>query len=196
MLTNGVWGLFMLVDVYLIGLLTDDVTLVADYKVAHVFPGAMTILSSTIGIFVTPYFVKNEKNKAWIKQKYKLLSRVTMVLIGGLILILIIFSRVLIKFVYGDTYLNICPIMVMLFISAFFNAGIRFTVANVLAAVGIIKHNLRVSVIGLVLAVILDIVLIRPLGLYGVAITNIIVYAYMGIDLSICFHRYYGSKDT
>ena len=191
MLTNGVWGLFMLVDVYLIGYLTNDLTLVADYKVAHVFPGAMTILSSTIGIFVTPYFVKNEKNKLWIKNKYKLLFIITAAFIGITIIFLMLISKYLIIHIYGEQYLNITPVMIMLFIGAFFNAGIRYTSANVLAALGLVSYNLKVSICGIIFEIIIDIVLIPRFGLYGVAFSNIIVYVYMAVALTIFFYKHY-----
>lgn len=191
MFTNGVWALFMLVDVFMISKLTGDMVAVAEYKVAHVLPGAMTILSSTIGIFITPYFVKNEKNIAWVKRQYKKLFICTALMIGMIVALLVAITKPLILLIYGEQYLDVINVMRVLFIAAFFNAGLRYTTANVLAAVGLVEYNLKVSVIGLIIQVILDYLFIPKYGIMGVAFSNIIVYAYMSIVLFIFFNRNY-----
>lgn len=137
MFTNGIWALFMLMDVFLIGRLMGDLTAVADYRVAHVIPGAMTILSSTIGLFVSPYFVKKGEDHEWVRKKYKLLFAITASMIAGVILLIVVIERPIISFIYGEQYLNIIPLMNVLLIAAFLNAGIRYTTANVLASVGL-----------------------------------------------------------
>ena len=194
MFTNGIWALFMLMDVFLIGRLMGDLTAVADYRVAHVIPGAMTILSSTIGLFVSPYFVKKGEDHEWVRKKYKLLFAITAAMIAGVILLIVVIERPIISFIYGEQYLNIIPLMNVLLIAAFLNAGIRYTTANVLASVGLVKYNLIVSLIGIIVQVLADIILLPMYGLMGVGIANVISYGTMGILLFVYFNKIYRKK--
>ena len=60
MITNGLWSAFMLNDTFLIGRYCSPEVL-AEYKVAYTIPGSVSLLSTSIGIFIAPYFVRNEK---------------------------------------------------------------------------------------------------------------------------------------
>lgn len=191
MITNGLWTMFMLNDTFLLGWLCQDASVLADYRVAYVLPGCLSLISSAIGTFVSPYFVKNEKDYNWIKHKFWIVFILTAILIGGASIIIIVLSKYLITFVYGTQYLNVIPLMNMLTIAAFINCGIRFTCANLLAAMGNIRYNMIVSLIGIGVQVVLNILLIPKFGVMGVAFTSIIVYGCMGTILFIVFAREY-----
>jgi O-antigen/teichoic acid export membrane protein len=75
MVTNGIWALFMLNDIFLLSRLTGDPILVANYKVAYVLPGNLSLVSTSIGIFVAPYFVRHENDFAWVRKAYKKLIK-------------------------------------------------------------------------------------------------------------------------
>ena len=60
-------GNFMLNDTFLLGRFLNNPVLIADYKVAYALPGSVALISNAIGIFVAPYFVKNESDKEWVK---------------------------------------------------------------------------------------------------------------------------------
>ena len=62
MISSGLWAIFMLNDTFLLSALTNDPTIVAEYKVAYVLPGNLSLISTAIGIYVAPYFTKNENN--------------------------------------------------------------------------------------------------------------------------------------
>ncbi|MCI8565291.1 MAG: oligosaccharide flippase family protein [Lachnospiraceae bacterium] len=191
MLTNGLWALLMLNDTFMLGQLTKSSQALAEYKVASVLPGNISIFASAIGLFVSPYFTRHETEIDWIRANFKKVFFVTAGVVGCVVLALAVLARPLVLFMYGEDYVNTVTLMRILLISAFFNSGIRFTVANIFAAMGEIKYNLVISGLGTALLLILDFITIPSYGAYGVAAANCIVYAMMGIVLLIVFLRKY-----
>lgn len=191
MITNGIWTLFMLNDIFLLGLLDGNPTTIAEYKVAYVLPGNLAILSGSIGIFVAPYFVKHENDFLWIRNNYIKVLAVTSGLIGSAVVFLMFFSNQIITLLYGANYINIVPIMRLLLLSAFINSGLRFTTANLLAAMGQIKYNMIISFIGVLLQVVINFQVIPIFGVKGIAYTSIIVYSLMALALFVIFAKKY-----
>ena len=95
---------------------------------------------------------------------------------------------------YGEQYLNVVGLMRILLVAAFFNSGLRFTTANILASMGEIKYNMIVSGVGIVVQVILDFLLIPHLGVMAVAISNCFVFFLMAVTLFSIFYKKYFSK--
>ncbi len=191
MITNGFWALFMMNDTFLIGLLLNDPMALADYKVACFFPGNISLFSTAIGLFVGPYFTKNEKNILWVRQRAKKVFLITLFVIGAVALGVFSLAAPLIRFVYGEQYLNTVGIMRWLLLASFFNSGVRYTFANILAAMGVIKYNMILSALGIVVQVILDIWLIPRLGVTGAAVSNCVVYFFMSITICMIFYNLY-----
>jgi len=185
MLTDGLWAIFMLNDMFLLGQMTGDEILIADYKIAYVIPANLSILASSICVFTAPYFTKKDKegDTKWINSKLKETILVTMAVIGAAVLLCITFCEPIIKLIFGSQYVSAAPIMNVLLIASFFNNGIRMAIANFMSAVGEQKKNLIVAGIGIIVQVILDVILIPMLGAYGVGISSILVYLIMSTVL-------------
>lgn len=191
MITNGFWSFFMLNDVFLLGRLIGDSTVVADYKVAYVLPGCVSIFSSAIGMFVAPYFAKNEDDKKWVAQNYVKVSIVNIAIMFVIMLGIIILAKPLVTVIYGEQYLTVIPTMNLLLISSFVNCGLRYMTANLLSVMGQVKYNLLVSVMGIGIQIILCFILIPQLGANGAAISSIITFFIMAVILFIIFARKY-----
>jgi O-antigen/teichoic acid export membrane protein len=191
MITNGLWAIFMLNDVFLLGQLGGDSNILAEYKVAYVIPGNLAIISTSIGVFFGPYFVKNEKNQEWVRKNYIKAYLVIAGLMGLTVLILFIFAKPIISILYGSQYENIVPLMRLLLIAAFVNNGLRYTSAHLLSSMGQIKYNMIISSIGIAFQIIINIILIPIYGAEGVAFTSIVVYAFMALALFIVFTKKY-----
>lgn len=194
MLTNGLWSLFMLNDVLILGMFSQNSSAVADYKVAYVLPAAISIFSSSIGLFVGPYFTKHENDKAWVRKKFVIAYGCTAAIVGFVALLLGFLARPLIVMLYGEAYENVVGLMRILLVAAFFNAGLRFTTANLLSAMNRIKYNMIISLLGMLLQIILDILLVRQWSAYGVAISSCIVYLFMAISLLAVFYKEFRTK--
>lgn len=187
MITNGLWALFLQNDLLLIGLFTDDATLVADYKVAYAIPAALAILSSSIGIFVAPYFVKQENNHAWVWSNYKKVLAGTGASILFASIFVAILSKPVVGLLFGEQYAGIIPLMLLLLVVAIINNGLRYPTANLFASMGVIKINMITALIGMVLQIALDAVLIPKFGVYGAAYTSIAVYSFMALGVIVPF---------
>lgn len=196
MITNGLWALIMLNDTFMLGQLTSNPEVLADYKVAYVLPGNISIFATAIGVFVSPYFTRHEKDHEWVRKKYKEVFIITAIVVGTVALIFSIFAPFIINLMYGKQYLNTVGLMRALMLAAFFNSGLRFTSANLLAAMGKIKYNLIVSLAGIIIQIILDYLLIPIYGANGVAISNCVVFSMMAIVLFIVFYKQYYKEKT
>lgn len=196
MLTNGLWAIFMLNDVFLLGIFGQDSTVLADYKVAYVLPGNISIFATAIGIFVGPYFTKNENNRPWIKRNFKKIYLVSAAVVAAVALVIFVLAKPLILFMYGQAYANTVGLMRVLLIAAFLNSGLRYTTANILASMGQVKYNMIISAAGMVLQIILDVILIRSYQGMGVAVSSCIVYAFMATALFVIFIKKYYLNDT
>lgn len=72
-----------------------------------------------------------------------------------------------------------------------FNCGLRFTIANILAAMGKVKYNMAASVIGMIAQLVINPQVIPIYGAFGVAITSCVVYGIMAIYLLGMFVKQY-----
>ena len=191
MITNGIWSLFMLMDVFLLGKMINDATIIADYKIAYTWPANISIVCAAIGMFISPYFVKNETDSVWVKKNFLRVFSVNFVFVLCIAIVMFLAAKPLI-FIYGGTeYYNVVPLMRLILIGAVINNGCRYMIANCLAAMGKIKANMLVSFFGMVAQIIFNVLLIPKYGIYGPAYTGIMVYSFMAIVLFVVFNYRY-----
>lgn len=196
MITNGFWALFMLNDTFLLGMLLNDPSGLADYKVACVLPGNISIFATAIGVFVSPYFMKHERDAGWVRRNFKKVYLVSAVVVGAVAALIAALAEPLIGLMYGEQYMNVAGLMRALLLAAFLNSGIRFTTANLLASMGQVRYNMITSGVGIVVQVALDLLLIPQMGVMAVAVTSCMVYLAMGVYLLFVFIRKYYREPT
>lgn len=188
MVTNGLWSFFMLVDIFLIGFILKKPELVADFKIAYAFPANLTIISVGIGLYVVPRFVKNENDSLWVSREYKKVLSYTTIFMG-IISIAICFAAKPLIWLFGPQYYNVIPLMRLLIVGSFIDTSLRYTTANLLAAMGKIKYNMLVSFCGFTVKTIMNIVLLPRLGLYAIAISSIFIQFVMTVVLIYIFKK-------
>ena len=186
MVTNGLWTVFMLNDTFLLGRFCEP-SVLADYRVAYTIPGCVNIISSAIGVFLAPYFVQNENNLPWVRRHFKLAYGASAAAIGLVCVAIAVLAKPVVWFLYGEQYLNVVPIMRLLLMAAFLNCGLRYTTANLLAAMGQVKYNMGVSILGMALQVGINIFVVPRYGSMGIALTSCVVYLIMAILLLAVF---------
>lgn len=194
MVTNGLWSMFLQNDLLLIGLLTGDSLAVADYRVAYVVPSAISILSSSVGIFVSPYFIRHERDYAWVWRNYKRVIAGVCCMLGALCFLIAAVCEQFVQIFYGSEYLNVIPLMRLLLVSSFITNGVRYTTANLLSATGKVRSNMVVALVGIAAQIILDLILIPVLGVYGAALASILVYGGMAVAVVLVFVKEYRHK--
>lgn len=189
MVTNGMWALFMQNDLLMINLLTGSAEAVADYRVASVFPMVLALLSSSIGMFAGPYFIKHENDRFWVWKNYKRVLAVNVGVVGSAALLIVILADPLVLFVYGEEYINVVPLMIVLLVVSVVNNGVRYASANLIAALGRIRANMIIALCGMCAQVILNFFFVTGLGVFGTAIAGIIVQSGMAIAVTIYFAK-------
>ena len=196
MITNGLWAVFMLNDTFLLGRFCDP-NVLADYRVAYTIPGCVNIISNALGVFLAPYFVQNENDRPWIRRHFTLAYGAVAAAIGFVCLMIALLAEPIVWILYGEQYLNIVSLMRVLLLAAFFNCGLRYTTANLLAAMGQIKYNMTVSAVGMALQVGINLFMIPRYGVMGVAATSCAVYLTMAAVLFVVFiRRYFTEKQA
>lgn len=190
MITNGLWSLFLLTNIFLMGRLSGDPVAVADYKIANTFPANMSLFSGAIGMFITPYFVKHSEDFDWIRKNYLKSAKIIFSIMMTITLGLIILAKPII-WIFGDEYTNTISLMRWLSIGYLIDTGIRYPIANVWASLGEVRYNLYVAAIGLITQITLNYLLIPQYGAYAIAYSTIFTQSIMSIILFIKFNNKY-----
>lgn len=189
MITKGLWTILMLNDVFILGKFFTDPNVIANYKAAILIPQTFSLISNAIGLIVGPYFSKLE-HEGKIDEVKKLWNK-SIIISTILLSILFVFSfflaKPLIRILCGEQYVEIVPLMRLFLISSLINNAFRYTTANAMTAMGAVKYNIIISLIGLAIQIGLNIVLIPKFGVNGVAYANIISYSTMAILIIICY---------
>lgn len=102
--SNVVSQIVLILDIFLIGQILDDMNALASYKVATLIPFGLFFLPTTFISFVYPYFAKNSDNLIWVKKNYLNLIKLTSVCFFLLTLILISTSQQLLPIIFGEQY--------------------------------------------------------------------------------------------
>lgn len=187
MISNGVWILFMITDVFLISHLTSDATLLAEYKVAYMIPSNMAIITSSVIVFIVPYFIKHENDKTWVKNNFLKGIKLNCLMMGTLLILLELLAKPIIYILYGSTYLNVVPLMRILLVAHFINSAIKSFAASLLTSMGYAKENLIISIVGFILQVAMAYNVIPRYGLIGLAIGSCFVYMFIAVCVIITF---------
>ena len=192
MITNGIWHLFALNEVMMLGWFGTDVD-VANYRVAMILPSCLSLLSSAISIFVTPYFIKHENDHKWVRSTLaKTIIAISLLVVPAGILMCVL-GRWLLN-IYNPAYVDVTPLMCVLVLSASVNLIFRSNIANVLAATGKITSNMIVSFGGVALQMLTIIFFTGKFGAFGIAWTSVGLYVLMTIALIFPFNKFFGRK--
>lgn len=181
-----------LIDTYLVGTLIKDFSQVGMFKVASTIPMNLSFIPSSVAIFFFPYFSKNEENTTWLRRNIKRVVCYMTAVSAVITTAIVLFTPLIIQILYGEKYLEAIPLMRVLMISFFFRCAFRIPLVNILPAIGFMKYNLIRGIVGLILQLILDFTLIPVLGVYGAAVTTVIVdLVISGMCLFFVYQKFY-----
>ena len=140
-------------------------------------------------MFAGPYFIKHENDRFWVWKNYKRVLAVNVGVVGSAALLIVILADPLVLFVYGEEYINVVPLMIVLLVVSVVNNGVRYASANLIAAMGRIRANMIIALCGMCAQVILNFFFVTGLGVFGTAIAGIIVQSGMAIAVTIYFAK-------
>lgn len=174
MLNNGLSRLMYLLDVFVIGLLIPDSTVVASYQVATNIPNALAFIPAAVLTYAYPYFAKRKDDKAWVLKRYKQLSIVMGICCFLIAAFLFITAPWVIRFLFGVSYLDAVPAFRVLCASFAITSTFRILPGNILVTQRCLKFNLFVSIISSALNMGLNFIFVSHYNSVGAAYATII----------------------
>ena len=175
MLNNGISQLLYIMDVFLLGMIIADEEIIASYKIATVIPTAMLFIPMAVVTYIYPYFASRKDDKQWCKEKYFLIIKYFGVFNLIISIIMIIFSKEILIFVYGEKYVDAANCFIILSISYFFSGTFKLISGNLLVTQRKLMFNLVVSIVAGLVNIIGNLILIPRYESMGAATTTLVV---------------------
>lgn len=179
--------LFVIMDIFVIGIIIPNDEIIASYKIASVVPSALAFLPGAIMLYAYPYFAKRKNSYEWIRKqtrKIVLGCLIAFVLIGVLLFIL---APWVITLLYGEQYLNSVAPFRVLIVSFVFSASFNVTLSNILISQRKMKYNIIVSIVLGALNVLFNVIFILQYGSIGAAYATLLV-TLIGTVLYVLFY--------
>lgn len=175
MLNNGLSQLMYLLDVFILGILDPQETILASYKVATMIPAALTFIPLSLITYLYPYFAEHKDDGKWCLTRYKQI----LLALGGfnflLSLVLAAGAPIIIRLLFGEQYLDAVPIFRLLAINYFFSGTFRILSGNLLVTQRKLKFNLFVSIVTSMTNIVADYLFIQWWGSMGAALATVLV---------------------
>ena len=196
MTNNSLSHLLYLLDVFVLGIVDPQETILASYKAATIIPTALTFSPSALMTYVYPYFAQHRLDKKWCRKYYK----ITVLCFGAFNILvsgtLVLIAPILVKYAYGSQYLDCVPVFRILSVNYFIAATFRTLSAFLLLTQRALKFNLFVAVVSSVVNIFADYFFIKAWGSVGAAYATVLVVLVSSI-LSTSYLLYlYNRKDA
>ena len=189
MLNNGLSQLMYLLDLFVLGIVDPQETILASYTVATMIPTALTFIPLPLIIYLYPYFAEHRDDGKWCLDRY----RKILLGLGGFNLLLsaMLFAAapLIVRIVFGEQYMDAVPVFRLLAINYFFSGTFRTLSGNLLVTQRKLRFNLFVAVVSSLINVIADYFFIQWWGSMGAALATVLVVLVSGL-LSTSFLIY------
>ena len=192
LINNSISQILYIIDIFLIGYLIADKLILASYKIATLIPVALNFIPLSVMIYIYPYFAQNSNDIKWVRENYTNLLKYSFFINIFISFILVLFSKTIIRFVFGENYLDAQLPFVILSVGYFFSATLRIPSGNIINAIGKIKFNFYNTLISGIVNIILDIYLIKKIGSVGASYATLLVFIISGIIGNIFLFKYLG----
>ena len=196
LINNSISQILYIIDIFLIGYLIADKLILASYKIATLIPVALNFIPISVMIYIYPYFAQNSNDIKWIRENYTNLLKYSFFINIFISFILVLFSKTIIRFVFGENYLDAQLPFIILSVGYFFSATLRIPSGNIINAIGKIKFNFYNKLISGIVNIILDIYLIKKIGSVGASYATLLVFIISGIIGNIFLFKYLYSKNS
>lgn len=175
MVNNGLSQLMYLLDVFVLGIVDPQETILASYKVATIIPTALTFIPQSLMLYVYPYFAEHREDGKWCLRRYKQI----LLGLGALNLcvsaVLVVAAPLIMGLVFGKEYLDAVPVFRLLSINYFISGTFRIVSGNLLVTQRRLKFNLLVAIVTSVTNIIADYFFIQWWGFMGAAYATVLV---------------------
>ena len=175
MVNSGLSQLMYLLDVFVLGIVDPQETLLASYKVATMIPSALAFIPLALITYLYPYFAEQRGDGNWCLKRYKQIG----LGLGGLNLVIsgILFAGapLIIRLLFGEQYLDAVPVFRILSVNYFFSGTFRILSGNLLVTQRKLKFNLLVAIVSSLTNVVADYFFIQWWGSIGAALATVLV---------------------
>lgn len=175
MCNNGLSQLMYLLDVFVLGIVDPQETLLATYKVATLIPSALPFIPLSLIIYLYPYFAERRNDRNWCLKRYKQvllgLGCFNALLSAGLFLM----APWIVRLLFGELYLDSVPVFRLLSLNYFISGTFRILSGNLLVTQRKLKFNLLVALISGGANIAADFLFIRWWGSLGAALATVLV---------------------
>lgn len=195
MCNNVLSHLLYLLDLFVLGIVDPQETILASYKVATTIPTACAFVPLAIMTYAYPYFAEKRNDNRWCFDHYKKLLIYGGLLNASISLILYLFADYFIGLLYGKEYLDAVPVFKILVINYFFSGTFRVISGNILVTQRKLKFNLLVAVISSAVNIIADYFFIKWWGAIGAAYaTVLVVFVSSVLSTGYLFYTFHRNK--
>lgn len=175
MTNNGISELLYLLDIFILGLVVADESIIASYKAATIIPNACVFIPLAIVTYIYPFFASHKNDSEWTAKNYKRLIKIIATCNFIIMIFLIVFARLIISITYGEQYLDATLCFRILSINYFFSGTFRIISGNLLVTQRKLGFNLIVNIVSGILNIVGNFILIPILYSTGAAITTLMV---------------------
>ena len=174
-MTNFASTALVLLDVTCLGMVLNDSSVLADYKVAATIPSALAFVPKSLMTFFYPKLVHafEDGKKAGYNQVLQA-AKVYALADGVICLGMLVCAPLIIWILYGDQYMNVVPIFRILTVNHLVYS-VRNVTGNTILVLKKAKVNLAFSLFSGVLNIGLNLLLIPSLGSAGAAYATLAV---------------------
>ena len=172
---NSLSQLLYLLDIFVLGIIVAEETVLASYKVATQIPSALAFIPSSLVIYIYPYFAEHQKDREWCLATFRkilLCMLFVNICISG---ILIGFAPLIISTLFGSKYEDAVICFRILVLNYFIAGTFRTISGNLLVTQRKLKFNLLVGIVSGIANVLADILLIKNWGSVGASVATVSV---------------------
>lgn len=180
MLNNGLSRLMYLLDIFVLGIVLPDSSVIASYQVATNIPTALAFIPAAIVVYIYPYFANHKDDKTWVRKRYLQVSVALGIGCSALSLAMIVFAPWIIKIVFGEAYRDCVPVFRILSFSFAVSSVFRVLPGNILVTQRRLKFNLFVAVLSSALNTVLNVLFIQRFHAIGAAYATLITVVITG----------------
>lgn len=175
MFNTGLSQLMYLLDVFVLGIVDSQETVLASYRVATIIPSALPFITLSLVTYVYPYFAEHRNDKQWCMKAYQRILLGLGAVNLSIVSILFCAAPILVPFLFGQTYSDVVPIFRLLTVNYFFSGTFRILSGNLLVTQRKLKFNLIVAIVAGLINVVADFLFITWWGPMGAAMATVVV---------------------
>lgn len=167
--------LLYLLDIFVLGVVDPQETVLASYRVATIIPTALNFIPVALITYVYPYFAEHRMDGRWCLDRYKkmLIGLGAFNLITGCVLIA--GAPFFVRLIFGETYSDVTPIFRLLIVNYCISGTLRVPAGNLLVTQRKLKFNLFVAILSGLVNIAADFLFISWWGAMGAALATVLV---------------------